>query len=115
LGPYKVRITTKEPTPDAMMLLSFGSPIYPEHYHKTFENKEEFGTKPMGSGPYRIVSLDKNKGIVAERNQYFKSQPTKPAAAIKTVIAQPVEDNGTAVALMLAGEVDIFRNLPIEQ
>ncbi len=115
LGPYKVRLTTKEPTPDAMMVLAFGSPIYPEHYHKTFENKDDFGTKPIGTGPYRIVQLDKNRGTIAEKNPYFVGYPTKHAASIGHVYSQPVEDVGSLTALLLAGDVDIVRNLPVDQ
>ena len=47
------------------MQLAFGSPMFPEHYHKKFENKEDFGAKPIGTGPYRIVQLDKNTGTIA--------------------------------------------------
>ena len=115
LGPYKVRLTTYEPTPDTLMVLAFGSPMYPEHYHKTFENKDDFGTKPIGTGPYRILQLDKNRGTIAEKNQYFKGYPTKQPAAISHVISQPVDDVGSMTALLLADQVDIARNLPIDQ
>jgi len=115
LGPYKVRFTTKGPAPDGIMQLAFGSPIYPEHYHKTFSNKEDFGTKPIGTGPYRIVQLDKNNGTIAEKNPYFKGYPTKAPAAIRHVISEPIPDIGTWTAKLMAGQADIARDLPIDQ
>jgi peptide/nickel transport system substrate-binding protein len=115
LGPYKVRLTTDGPAPDAIMQLAFGSPMYPKHYHEKFANKEDFGAKPIGTGPYRIVQLDRNKDTIAERNQYYKGYPTKAPAAIGRVISASVQDIGTWVALLLAGEADVARSLPIDQ
>ena len=115
IGPYKVRLTTTEPSPDAIMQLAFGSPIYPEHYHKKFDNKEDFGSKPIGTGPYRILQLDRNKGTIAEKNPFFKGHPTKVVASIGRVYSASILDMGTLAALMLADEADVARSLPIDQ
>jgi peptide/nickel transport system substrate-binding protein len=59
-GPYSLRILAKHPDPDGLMWLAFGTPIYPKHLHEPLPGeKAEFGTKPVGTGPFRIVQLDK--------------------------------------------------------
>jgi peptide/nickel transport system substrate-binding protein len=115
MGPYVVRIYAEAPTPDALMLLVEGTPIYPEHLHGPVANKEDFGAKPIGTGPYRITKIDRNAGIVAKKNEYFTPMPTKRAAAIGTVEMRLIPSQGTVVAELLAGNVDIGLDLPIDQ
>ena len=115
LGPYKVRIKSKTPVPDGMMWMAFNTPIFPEHIHAPLADKQAFGTKPVGTGPLKIVRIDKNTGIVAERNAAFKAQPTKMDAGIGRVVAEVIPDAGTLVAKLLRGEVDMGRDIPADQ
>jgi peptide/nickel transport system substrate-binding protein len=114
LGPYTVRITAKAPVPYGMMWLAYSTPIYPKHLHAPLANKQDFGVHPVGTGPYRIVRLDKN-GIVAERYADFRGGPTKPPAWIGHVVAEPILDTGTLAAMLLAGKIDIAEELPPDQ
>jgi len=115
LGPKKVRIRSKYPVPDGMMWMVQGTPIFPAHIHGPLADKQAFGAAPVGTGPYKLVKIDKNTGIVAEKNPYFVSGPAKKAAAIGRVVAEPIPDVGTMVAKMLTGEIDLARNLPVDQ
>ena len=115
LGPYKVRIKSKTPVPDGMMWMAFNTPIFPEHIHAPLPDKQAFGAKPVGTGPLRIARIDKNTGIVAERNPSFKAGPTKQPSGIGRIIAEPIPDPGTVVAKLLRGEVDMGRDLPADQ
>ena len=115
LGPNKVKITSKFPAPGGLMTLAGSTTIYPEHVHKPLENKQEFGARPLGTGLYKILKLDKNSGVTAERNPNYKPSVNKPAATIGHVIAEPIQDPGTLVAALLTGKADIAANLSGDQ
>lgn len=115
LGPNKVKITSKLPVPGGLMTLAGSTTIYPQHVHKPLENKQEFGARPVGTGLYRILKLDKNSGVSAERNPDYKPSVNKPAATIARVIAEPIQDPGTLVAALLTGKADIAANLSGDQ
>jgi peptide/nickel transport system substrate-binding protein len=115
LGPYKLRITAKHPVPDGMMWMVFRTPIYPKHAHEPLANKQDFGAKPVGTGPYKILSFDKNSGIVAEKYKDYRPRPVKPGAAIGHVQADFIPDMGTQVAALLTDKADIVADLPADQ
>jgi peptide/nickel transport system substrate-binding protein len=54
-GPNTVRIVAKISAPDSLMYLAMRTPIYPKHVHGAVTNKIDFATKPVGTGPLRIV------------------------------------------------------------
>ena len=115
LSPTKVRVIAGEPVPDGLMWLSFGTPIYPRHVHEPLADKQAFGARPVGTGPYRIAKIDKNTGIVAEKHAGFVPGPITPAASIGRVVSEPMEDYGTQTASLLAGKADIVVDLPINE
>jgi peptide/nickel transport system substrate-binding protein len=82
LGSHKVRITSKTPVPSGMVTLAGSTNIYPEHVHGPLENKQDFGARPVGTGLYRVLKLDKNSGVTAERNPTYVPTPQKPTAFI---------------------------------
>ena len=116
LSPTKVRVIANESVPDGLMWLSFGTPIYPKHVHEPLPgDKQAFGARPVGTGPYRIVKIDKNTGIVAEKHAGFAPGPMTPAASIGRVVSEPMDDYGTQTASLLAGKADIVVDLPIQE
>ena len=115
LGPNKVRVTSKTPVPDGLMWMVGSTPIYPKHVHEPLANKGDFGSKPVGTGPFQITKFDKNTGIVAERYKNYVSTPAKAAAPIGRILAEPINDSGTIVAAMLTDKADVAANLPADQ
>lgn len=115
LGPLKVRVTSKLPQPEGLLTLATSTPIFPKHLHEPLADKGDFGKRPIGSGPLRIVKIDKNTGIVAERNINFSPKPQKFAAPIGRITAEPVLDQGTLIAKLLRGDTDLARDLPGDQ
>ena len=115
IGPNKVRLTSNYPAPDGMMWMSFNTSILPKHLHEPLADKQAFGAKPIGTGPLKIVKIDKNTGIVAEKYADYKPSPTKAAAPIGRIVSEPVPDSGTLVAKLLRGEVDLARDIPADQ
>ena len=108
LGPYKVRLTAKQPTPFDLLNLAVLSPIMPEHAHGAVANKADFVAKSTGTGPYRAVSVDTTKGAVLERSDAFKhGNSWKTPAKIKRMEIMLIPDFGTQVAQLLAGGVDL--------
>ncbi len=115
-GPYSVRLTTKQPTPQALAVLTAQSVIFPKHVHEKLDNKELFGAKPVGTGPYRFTQVDKNKGVVAElRPDYPQATNVKRKPTIGRLDVRAVPDTGSQVAELLTGSVDIIRDVPIDQ
>jgi len=115
LGPLKVRITSRSPRPDGMMWMAFNTPIFPKHLHEPLTDKQQFGARPVGTGPLRVLKLDRNAGITAEKYAGFKSMPTKHAATIGKFLSEPIPDPGTLVAKFMVGEVDVARDVSGDQ
>jgi len=113
LSAHKVRIKSKRPVPDGMMWMAYTS-IFPEHIHGPLAEKQAFGAKPVGTGPLKIARIDKNTGIVAEKNDGFRTVGAKQAATIGRIVSEPVPDAGTLVAKILTGQVDLARDLPAD-
>jgi peptide/nickel transport system substrate-binding protein len=102
------------PVPDGMMWMAMATSIFPKHLHEPLADKQDYGANPVGTGPYRIVKLDKNAGLVAERNPAYKGIASKPAASIGRLTAVPLPDAGTVVAKMMAGDIDIAQGIPAD-
>lgn len=68
---------------------------------------EDFAESPVGTGPYRFVSWDRGSEIVLEANpDYWGDAP-----AIDGVTYRFIEESGTRLSALLAGEVDLITNL----
>lgn len=115
LGPNKIRITAKRALPNGLMQLVPRTMIFPAHLHAPLANKQDFGTRPIGTGPYRIAKIDKNTGIVAERFEGYLATAAKPRADIARIIAEPIPEMGTLVAALLTDRADAAEDLPSDQ
>lgn len=116
LGPYKVRISAKKPTPFDMIRHATLTAIVPEHLHGPLENKVQFGLKPVGTGMFRVTQVDRNKGIIMELNKNFKhGSAGKPVTNINRIHFAFIPDAGAQVAQFLAGNIDAIRNAPLDQ
>lgn len=66
--------------------------------------------KAIGTGPYRLANYTRGSSIVLERNDgYWGEKPHW-----KTVIWRPMASQGPRVAALLAGDVDLIENPPIQ-
>src|SRR5713101_2520526 len=78
----------------------------------TFPKTEAFnaGTAAIGTGPYKLVRFTKGDRIVLERNDgYWGEKP-----AWQRVVFRPITSAGPRVAALLAGDVDLIENVPIQ-
>ncbi len=72
---------------------------------------EEFARKPVGSGPYRVVSFTPGSTLVLEAfDKYWKGAPP-----IKRAVFKMVTDPTARVAEMLSGSADITSEVPVEE
>jgi peptide/nickel transport system substrate-binding protein len=116
IGPNKVRIVSKVPAPDTLETLANAISIFPKHVHEPLADKETFGTKPVGTGMWRAIQVDRNTGDVFVKNpNYTFGGTAKPASNIGRVEVIPVPDEGTQMAQFLVGNVHLLRNTPLEQ
>ncbi len=67
----------------------------------------KFAEKPVGTGPYRMMSWNRGQSIELERNEaYWGSKPR-----IQSVVYRFIEEPGTRLAGLMAGEFDLITNL----
>ena len=111
VGSSTVRIAMNEPNPVALTRLATSLFILPRHLHAAQADKSAFGRRtPVGSGPYRVESVDAVKAVVLVRNvDYPHATPCKPAAAIGRIEALPMPDVQTQAAQLMTGGLDVMR------
>ena len=114
LGDHKVRLTTKQTFPAAIEYLAGPLVIHPAKYYEKVGPKG-MNEKPIGSGPYRVVSHAIGKEVRLERNaEYFKDSP-KPQPKIAKVDIRFIPDRQTQMAEILSGGLDFIMNVPKDQ
>lgn len=112
LGPYKVRITSKNAFSTDLSTIAYRFFIYDAETHRSLENKEDYGRlTPVATGPYRVVSIDTHKGIVLERFDEYYDDSGRYRAPIRRVHGIPIADRQTQLAEFFTGGVDLLRNV----
>jgi peptide/nickel transport system substrate-binding protein len=102
-----VRITLKQP--DASLLENLGDNflLVPKKYLEAVGN-EEFGRKPIGTGPWKLVDRQiKQYMTFLPNTAHWGHVPTVDKLTIKVV-----PDTQTRVAMLKTGEADIVTALP---
>jgi peptide/nickel transport system substrate-binding protein len=110
LSPTQVRVTTKRRYATTLLTLAISVPIVPSDYHGALQTKSDFGNKPVGSGAYRAVSVDRNAGIVlVPRENHVHANAASPRATIGRVAIRSIPDEQTRMAQMLVNNVELTR------
>ena len=109
---YTVEIETTEPDPVLeKRLSSWASWIVPKKYIEEIGGNEAFAQAAVGTGPYRVVSLDPDNELVTERYEgYWDVLPP-----VKQIIFKVIPEASTRVTALLNGEVDMITNIPPDQ
>ena len=115
LGSHKIRLKASQPVPFGLMWMASYTPIYPEHAHGTDVNKAPFASRPIGTGPLRVLKMDRNDGILAERYSGYVQSTVNPPSGVGRVVAEPVNDMGSLTAMLLTGKADLAVGLPSDQ
>jgi peptide/nickel transport system substrate-binding protein len=111
LDRYTVNVVTKKPDPMlARRMSSFHMNMLPPKYFGT-ASADELARKPVGTGPYKFVSWQKDADFVMEVNTgYWGSKAT-----IQRVTMRTIPETGTRLAALLAGDVDIITAVPPDE
>jgi peptide/nickel transport system substrate-binding protein len=97
-----VRITTNGPDPILLSRLYWMKMVPPG-----FSQDPKFAESPVGTGPYKFVHWNRGQDIVLAANKDYWG----PAPRINEVKYRFVEEPGTRLAGLKAGEFDVITNL----
>jgi len=110
---YTVRIISKKPFGPALARLGVTIVIFPSDVHGKLKVKSDFGKHPIGTGRYKVVSIDRSTGIKVVKNPDYKhGNAAKPAAKIGTIIGIPMPDMQTQMAQLMVGGIDLMHGVP---
>jgi peptide/nickel transport system substrate-binding protein len=105
-GPQRVRFVLSEPWPD--FLTFYATPatgagwIVPRKYVEQV-GEEGFKKRPIGAGPYKLVSHQPGVELVLEAHErYWRKAPH-----VKRLVMKVVPDEATRLAMLKRGEADI--------
>ncbi len=105
-GDNRIRVTAKQPTPYDLTRFAYVTTMLPEHQPGTPQDK---GHHPIGTGPYRVVGIDDFNGITLERNDAYRhGNLAKPGSNIARITIKPIPEEGTRIAELLAGNLDLI-------
>lgn len=97
-----VRIITDGPDPILPSRLYWMKMVPPKH-----AGSPKFAETPVGTGPYKFVKWDRGQSIkLALNDAYWGEKPQ-----IKAVNYRFIEESGTRLAGLMAGELDVITNL----
>jgi peptide/nickel transport system substrate-binding protein len=95
-----IQIDTKGPwafLPDDLTIVFFGSPTAIQK-----EGNEGFGQNPVGTGPFKFVSMTRGQRLVMQKNpDYWAGAPK-----LDKLILRPIPDPTARIAALRSGEVN---------
>jgi ABC-type dipeptide transport system, periplasmic component len=108
---YTVRIITKEVDPilEQRIASSWGSWIVPADYIAKVGN-EAFAAKPVGTGPFKVVSYSPEKIVLERFDDYWGEKPH-----VKRIEYILYPETSARMTALVTGEVDIITQLPPDQ
>lgn len=114
VGDYQVRIVLKAPFPAALEYLAGPLPIYPEAYFNKV-GLEGFSKAPIGTGPYRVTSIQPGVGVTLAKNAAYFSGSPLGQPKIGTLRFVVIPDPETRAAQLMTGAVDWIWRVPADQ
>jgi peptide/nickel transport system substrate-binding protein len=111
VDPLTVDVITPEPQAYFEANISGnGCQILPPGYLEEV-GEEEFARNPVGSGPWKLAEWTANDRYVFEAwDEYWGGRPE-----VDRVIYQVITEQGTQIAALLAGQVDLVSNIPMAE
>lgn len=111
LNPYKLRYVAVEPKSTDLITISQQHYVYDSAVHKGLENASDYGrVSASGTGPYKLVSLDRNDGVKLER--FDKVIPVPHLRApIRRIHGIWSPDKQTQIAHLMTGGIDLLTNV----
>jgi peptide/nickel transport system substrate-binding protein len=114
LDKFRVRVISKNIFPAAIEYLAGPVVIHPAKYYSEV-GPRGMNTKPVGTGPWKVVNHNPGKSLLLERNtDYFKDSP-KGTPKIGKLEMRFIPDRQTQMAEMLSGNMDLIMNVAKDQ
>ncbi|GLO72646.1 ABC transporter substrate-binding protein [Phaeobacter inhibens] len=110
---HTVRINLKTPFPAAIEFLSGPISMYPNEYYAEV-GPSGMGLKPIGTGPYKVVTVVPGQHFVLEKNTNYHDGP-KGQPSIGRVDIRTIPDINTQIAEMFNGTLDMIWQTPADQ
>ena len=114
LDNYSVRLHLTKGSGVDLINLSSYPPILPAAVHAKYENKADFARETVGTGPYRLTSLD-SSGVVFQKSPNYTWGSAFPAGRIDKVMLSTIGDKQTQIAKVLIGELDMIFDIDLDQ
>lgn len=110
---YTVRIHLKEKFPAAIEFLSGPVSMYPDEYYAE-AGPSGMGLEPVGTGPYKVVSVVPGQHFVLEKNENYHDSP-KGQPEITNIDIRTIPDVNTQMAELFSGSLDLIWQVPADQ
>jgi peptide/nickel transport system substrate-binding protein len=116
MGPHKIRIHTKQPDQSDMLRFAYNMKVMNKKALESHENAGDYGRlTPYGTGPYKVVSFDRNEGVLVERNEDYHHDPAGYfRAPVKRLKGIPIRDIQAQQAQLMTGGIDLMREVPVD-
>jgi peptide/nickel transport system substrate-binding protein len=114
ISAYKVRIYTKQANPAVLDFLATGVHIYPHEYHSKV-GSNGFSRKPIGTGPYKVKSIEAGTNVVLEKNKDYFSDSPKGTPSIGTITIRYLKDENVRMGELITGQIDWIGELTADQ
>jgi len=111
---HTVRIKLKEPFPAAMEYLAAAVPMYPKAYFEKV-GIQGFAKAPVGTGPYKVVSVTSGQGVKMVKNADYMKDSPKGQPKIGKLEFKVIPDGESRVAELMTGGVDWIWRVPTDQ
>jgi len=108
------RVIAKDVIATGITRMTSTPPILPAHVHGKLETKAEFGRKPIGTGPYKVASLENNT-VILQKNTDYNWGGAEPVGKIGRFEVTSIPDAQTQIAKIMVGELDLVFHLDFEQ
>ncbi|MFK4824515.1 ABC transporter substrate-binding protein [Paenochrobactrum sp. BZR 588] len=104
----QVILKLKHPYPAVELILSQIF-ILPPKYWNEVGGAEGFGSKPIGTGPFKLGEWIRDSHIVMDSNSEYWGELPK---GIEQIVLRPIPDDMIRAQAIIAGEYDIVTNIP---
>jgi len=108
IDPMTVRLTTSEPYPILPTRLADLYPIPPKYLEE--KGIEYVSQNPVGTGPFKFKEWVRDEHLLLERNEDYWRGPV----AIETLEFRYIPEFSSRLSALLAGEVDIIKDVPVD-
>jgi len=104
-GPYTVRFTMKQPSPDFLVMMAGDKYMGIMQKDAELSNPKEYGQSVVvGTGPFKLKEWSKGNHMTLARNDAYWGPP----ALVDQIVYRSTPEESTRMAGLRAGEIDIL-------